>query len=189
MAEIERRLVAIETRHLVAERPRQGGHRPRAAERLQDEIGGGIVAELHRGCAEIAQAHRAIADMRSGLRRIFQKIRGAIGDIALQRLGPGVDALQHGCGRERLEGRSHRKSLVGAVSEAPTIARVDDRDAEAAAGAPLDLDDARGQIGRTSSASDRNGADSAEAEEKGAATHVIELQWAFALRHWQNHLE
>ncbi len=167
---VEAGLVAIDPREFVAERTRIARHAGGAAERPQHEIGGGVVAPLDRRGAEVGEAHRAVADMRFGQRRVFEEIARPVGDAPVEPLRPRVHALENGGGGEDLERAAQRETLVGAMRQTSAALRVEHGDAETPAGARLDRRDA---LARRLQGVARAGADGREAcrqaDDEGAA--------------------
>jgi hypothetical protein len=86
------RLGAVETHDGIVKQARILRQSRRAADGLQQEIAGCVVAPVDRGGAKIAEAPAALADVRPGDRRIIGEVSGAIGNYALKPFGTSLDA-------------------------------------------------------------------------------------------------
>nr|GEU28272.1 hypothetical protein [Tanacetum cinerariifolium] len=123
---VQFRLPAVEPERLVADGPRKRRHAGRAAQLFHQEVGGRIVAVLHRGRAQFAHRH-AVGQVLLRDRRIRHQVGLAVPDafIEQRRL-----VLQDGRRQHGLEGAAQREALVAAMDQEAAVGRIDCRHAQ-----------------------------------------------------------
>ena len=113
---VEIGLDPVEPRDRVAQRARIGGQARRAAEAREQQVAGGVVADDHRRLAKLFERHSGAADAILGDEGIHHHVARFEADAPVEPLLAGIDAREHGRGRQQLEGAAHREALVGAVT-------------------------------------------------------------------------
>jgi hypothetical protein len=111
---------------------RKLGEARRSADRLQDQVCGGVVAPIDRCRAEIGERHGALGGVRLGDRRVVEQVARPKSDGSVEALGALVHALEHrGCS-QKLERAAHREPFVGAMLDRCAGPRLAHKDAEPA---------------------------------------------------------
>ncbi len=90
---------------------------------LQHEIGRGVIAPLHRCCADFGERHASFFYVLPADRCILQQLTLAILDPPLEMFGPPIDALQNRRGRQKLERAAHSEPLATAMLKPPAQSR------------------------------------------------------------------
>ena len=113
--------------------------RCRAAEALQHQVAGRVVADGHRRGADLGNGHAwgARTALRNG--RIFDDVVGAENHAPVKQFRPEVDLLQHQRRGQHLESAADGEALDLASAEHVARLCVEDGDAEAALRGGFDL--------------------------------------------------
>ena len=122
---------AVEAGDGVAERACELGEAGRAADVGEDEVGGGVVAVVDGGGADLRERHAGCAGVVLGDGRVGDEVGLLEDDALVETLLAGVDVSEYGSGGDEFEGAAHGEALVAAMEGADAGAGVEDGDAEA----------------------------------------------------------
>ncbi len=173
-------------RHRIAQRGRISADGCGAADTLQQQVCGGVVAVLDGGGAQIGQAHAAFPDVLPGDRRVVEQIAPAVSKAPLQTLLLLIHPLQHRRHGEKLEGAAQRETLGGTMLDAPAAGRIQRGHAEPARYALFDRGKAivvgRGRPRLSSGAGTGGGEQQRGGNQEGAAIRMESLHGQGGLR-------
>jgi hypothetical protein len=115
------------------------GEAGRAAEVGEDEVGGGVVAVVDGGGADLGEGHAGCAGVGLGDGGVGDEVGLLEGDALVEALLAGVDASEYGTAGDEFEGAAHGEALVAAMEGASAGGGVEDCDAEASSTGEFDF--------------------------------------------------